>query len=233
MGELQIAFRYSLANLLFHGGSILLALLIYRSSWMKSRRLQPTISPTENWTFQVRYVFYYIITAGFCAAAMITLLRAVPSKVYLDYSQYSTEYNILSVIVYALGFDAYFYFVHRLFHTDFFYHRIHWVHHRITAPTCLTTVCAHPMELVIYHFYGLIVCYLFPMNYTSILLIHSLFDLGNHVRHLGHEIFSNSIRKKFFFLISATDHDRHHQDAVCNFGHTFSWWDKLYKTERR
>jgi len=210
MNELQIALRYSLINLIFHGGSILIAILIYRTSWLKSRKLQPETPALHDWFFQIRYVFYFIITAGVCAAVMIAFLRAVPSKVYLDYTQYSVVYNIFSALIYALGFDAYFYFIHRLFHTNMFYHRIHWVHHRITAPSCLTTVCAHPMELVIYHLYATIVCYIYPINYTTILLVHAFFDIGNHIRHFGHEIFSRELRRRLSFLVSATDHDKHH-----------------------
>ena len=54
--------------------------------------------------------------------------------------------SAISVVLGVAGYDAWFYWQHRLLHTPWLFRRAHAIHHRVANPTPFATFAHHPIE---------------------------------------------------------------------------------------
>lgn len=64
---------------------------------------------------------------------------------------YFKEYNIyhiimLNILLSIVSYDIWFYISHLILHTNYFYSRIHYVHHAIKNPKFMDTYIGHFLE---------------------------------------------------------------------------------------
>ena len=64
-----------------------------------------------------------------------------------------------------------------------------------------------------------------------VLAIMTVMGVGNH---MGWEMFPRALLRSGFgrWLISASHHQRHHEEYLCNYGLYFRFWDRLCGTDR-
>lgn len=153
------------------------------------------------------------------------------TKIYLSYSEYGFWYLPLSLIIYSLVHEVYFYFTHVLMHVPSIYTRIHSVHHFSRKTSPWASFSFHPGEAIIQAaFIPLIVC-LIPIHPTMLityLLIMTVTAISNH---LGTELISSKKLNRWF--ISGTHHSTHHEKYNFNFGLYYCFMDQLFKTDRK
>lgn len=137
--------------------------------------------------------------------------------------------------VFALLFfhDLYFYFIHRLMHTRFLFHRIHYVHHQSVSPTPFTSFSFHPYEAVLEVLIFPILLLSYDWNIIAFFIFGFLSRILNITGHLGYDFFpkhqtENPILK---YLNTTIYHDLHHQKNGYNFGLYFNWWDRIFNTK--
>jgi len=135
------------------------------------------------------------------------------------------------VLLYVALFDVYFYFAHRLFHTDLLYW-MHRIHHRSEAPDPLTAFSFHPLEGFLTGGFALLMAWVFRMHVYSLIAANVFGILSGVVIHSGHEIFprwwfAHPITR---WLISPMYHDRHHATSRYHFGAYTTVWDRLFGT---
>src|SRR5947207_15938936 len=93
----------------------------------------------------------------------------------------------LSVVLGIVGYDAWFYWKHRLLHTPWLYRRAHRIHHRITNPTPFANFTHHPLEIVLGNAYFILLVLVVPVHPLALGLV-SMFVFGwGMVAHLGYE----------------------------------------------
>lgn len=166
---------------------------------------------------------------AFFATLLIKGWQQGLTHIYLDFHAYPLWYLPVSLVLYLLIHDAYFYWTHRLFHLPAFL-KFHLPHHISRTPTAWTSLAFHPIETLSHAIFLPVMVLICPIHWSMLgiyLLIMGLFGTTNH---LGYEIYPAWPEKKLK-LITATHHQKHHQNLNYNFGLYFTFWDLLMKTE--
>lgn len=136
--------------------------------------------------------------------------------------------HFLSLAAYFVIHDAYFYFTHVALHKYLF--KFHKIHHYSRTPTAWTSFSFHPVEAIIQALILPVLVLIFPIHWTLFFVFLMMMSLFGVLNHLGYELYPQVLERKFN-LISASHHQKHHEDVHANFGLYFTWWDKLLKTE--
>jgi sterol desaturase/sphingolipid hydroxylase (fatty acid hydroxylase superfamily) len=123
----------------------------------------------------------------------------------------------LEVGGYVLLFDAYFYALHRLFHTRLLFRTVHATHHRSHAPVLATALAMHPVESLAIMGFMPVTMYLLPIHLASLAVI-ATFLLGSIL--LAHCNWD----------VTGRTHHAHHTRHDCNYGATLSVFDRLFGT---
>ncbi|MEM9716626.1 MAG: sterol desaturase family protein [Pseudomonadota bacterium] len=118
----------------------------------------------------------------------------------------------------------YFYWIHRLLHTDLLY-RFHALHHRNTDVGPWSGLSMHPIEHLFY-FGSVLIHFVIPSHPVHVITHLMFFGLYAIITHTGFEglIFRNKIRLK----LGTFHHQMHHRYFECNYGTPDVPWDILF-----
>lgn len=127
--------------------------------------------------------------------------------------------SIFKIIFGLFLSDTFFYWSHRLLHTEYFFKKGHLFHHIHHDPIVWTALYFHPIEFV----FALIGIFILPVIFTFMTKLEancfwSIIMFSLVLSHSG--------------LINLSEHhDFHHKNWRYNFGSDIGIWDKLMKTE--
>lgn len=136
--------------------------------------------------------------------------------------------HFVSLALYFIIHDTYFYFTHVWLHKFLF--KFHKIHHLSRTPTAWTSFSFHPVEAAIQAIILPVLVFILPIHWTLFFFFLLMMSLFGVLNHLGYELYPKILERKFN-LISASHHQKHHEDVNSNFGLYFTWWDKWLKTE--
>ena len=218
--------------LLFAGGTYLLVWR-WRKEAFKKRRLQGQDFNSEDLKRDLRSsltsAFVFAIVAALGATSWIQ-----PSmKFYDKVSDYGWTWTLFSFFLVVFIHDTYFYWTHRLLHRPQLFQNVHYLHHKTTNPSPLSSYAFHPLEAFIESIWMIPVFILLPVHVYVVILFFFFALYANICGHLGIEIYPDTWRKNpiLKWLNTSTHHNYHHQDAHGNYGVYFIFWDRLMGTE--
>lgn len=154
--------------------------------------------------------------------------------IYTDLTKYPLWYLPLSLFIYLFAHDTWFYWTHRLMHRPYWFRIAHAVHHSSRPPTAWTAMSFHPIEA----FTGAIVIpalvFLIPIHVAMLGLVLTIMTIMGVTNHMGWEMFPRWLVHSRLgnWLITASHHERHHEEYKCNYGLYFRFWDRLCRTDR-
>ncbi len=135
----------------------------------------------------------------------------------------------LLLIASMIGYDAWFYWVHRLLHTRLFY-RFHALHHRSVTPTVWSNHHETFVEALLNQAYYAFVVFVLPIPW-QVLIVQKIYDqISGMLGHAGFEHIASPAGRSPWPLASTVFHDQHHRHFRFNYGHTFSFWDRVMGT---
>lgn len=133
--------------------------------------------------------------------------------------------GLVSLVLY----DAWFYWGHRLMHTDYLY-RFHAHHHKSVVPTPWSNNSDSPIGTFVEQSYFLFVPLFLPIP-PDLLVAHKIYDqISGMIGHAGHEYVASPKTRRPWPLLCTTFHDQHHGYFRYNYANTFSWWDRWMGT---
>lgn len=140
----------------------------------------------------------------------------------------------LSLFLYLFAHDTWFYWTHRLFHRPKWFRIAHAVHHASRPPTAWAAMSFHPIEAISGAFVVPLLVFLIPIHVSMLGLVLTIMTLMGVTNHMGWELFPRAIVHSRLGggLITASHHQRHHEDYLCNYGLYFRFWDRLCGTDR-
>lgn len=156
------------------------------------------------------------------------------TRIYTDVSAFPPWYLPLSVLLYLMAHDSWFYWTHRLMHRPRWFRVAHAVHHASRPPTAWAAMSFHPVEALTGAVVIPALVFLVPIHAAALGVVLAIMTIMGVTNHMGWEIFPRAIWQGPLgaWLITASHHQRHHADYRCNYGLYFRIWDRLCGTDR-
>lgn len=153
-------------------------------------------------------------------------------KIYIAPSLFPYWYLPVSLIIYMLLQETYYYWLHRWMHIPKVFKIIHKIHHDSKISSPFTAFSFHPIEALLQAIFLPLVLLIIPIQLYVLILLLTLMSLSSVINHLDIELYPSG-HKAFFakWVIGATHHSLHHKYYKYNYGLYFTFWDVLKKTE--
>jgi Delta7-sterol 5-desaturase len=154
--------------------------------------------------------------------------------IYTDPAEYPLLWLPVSFLVYLLLHDAWFYWTHRWMHRPRPFRAMHAVHHASRPPTAWAAMSFHPLEAVTGAVVIPALVFVVPIHAAVLGLVLVTMTIMGVTNHMGWEIFpARLVRSRLgHWLITASHHQRHHDQYRCNYGLYFRHWDHWCDTDR-
>ncbi len=205
-----------------------MGLLYYFRKNLNKYKIQPTYPKMKKILgdfYTSLFTAYFLIPSGVFVAFCIYFHVGL---VYQDPLAKGLPYFFLSLVLLIIVHDTYYYWLHRLMHTSFFYKRFHVDHHRTTNPTLVTFYAIHWVEAILISFSMPIAIFLFPVSILALKLLLPIHTLQSMLNHCGYEWLPNNRWTRWYN--STLVHNLHHQKSRVNYGYYFTFWDKVMGT---
>jgi len=156
------------------------------------------------------------------------------TQIYTDFAAYPLWYLPLSLFLYLFAHDTWFYWTHRLMHRPSLFRIAHAVHHASRPPTAWAAMSFHPLEALTGAVVIPALVLLIPIHVAMLGLVLLVMTVMGVTNHMGWEMFPRALVHSRLgnWLITASHHQRHHEQYLCNFGLYFRFWDRLCGTDR-
>lgn len=155
------------------------------------------------------------------------------TQIYSDIHAYSLWYLPLSVLLYLIAHDTWFYWTHRAMHAPRLFRIMHAVHHESRPPTAWAAMSFHPWEAITGAIVIPALVFLIPIHVAALGLVLTIMTIMGIGNHMGWEMFPRAFVHGIFgrALITATHHQKHHDAYRGNYGLYFRFWDRLCGTD--
>ena len=173
----------------------------------------------------------YGIPAGLVAYAWDSLGW---TRIYTDVGAQPIWWMPLSTLAYLALHDAWFYWTHRAMHRPRLFRLMHRVHHDSRPPTAWAAMAFHPWEALTGAVVIPALTFVIPIHVAALALVLGIMTLMGVTNHMGWELFPARLVNGAAgrWLITASHHQRHHEQYGCNYGLYFRFWDRLCGTDR-
>jgi len=140
----------------------------------------------------------------------------------------------LSLFLYLLAHDTWFYWTHRWLHRPAPFRVAHAVHHASRPPTAWAAMSFHPWEAISGAVVIPALVFLIPIHVAVLGIVLAIMTVMGVTNHMGWELFPRGLVHSRLggWLITASHHQRHHDEYRCNYGLYFRLWDRLCGTDR-
>ncbi|MEM6857198.1 MAG: sterol desaturase family protein [Pseudomonadota bacterium] len=154
--------------------------------------------------------------------------------IYSDLSAYPLWYLPISAFLCLFVQDTWFYWSHRAMHTKRLFSLAHAVHHASRPPTAWTAMSFHPIEALSGAIVLPVLVFFLPIHIAMIGVVLTVASVMGVTNHMGWEIFPRRLVHSPLgkWLITASHHERHHEEYRCNYGLYFRFWDRVCGTDR-
>jgi lathosterol oxidase len=155
------------------------------------------------------------------------------TRIYTGLHAMPLWYWPLSILLYLVLHDSWFYWTHRWMHRPRWFRLAHAVHHASRPPTAWAAMAFHPIEALTGAVVIPALVFLVPIHIAALGLVLTIMTVMGVTNHMGWEIFPRFIWQGPFgrVLITASHHQRHHERYGCNYGLYFRLWDRLCGTD--
>lgn len=156
------------------------------------------------------------------------------TQIYTDFADFPLWYLPVSLLAFLFVHDTWFYWTHRLFHRPSWFRLAHSVHHASRPPTAWAAMSFHPIEALSGAVVIPALVFLVPIHVAMLGLVLTIMTVMGVTNHMGWEMFPRAIVHSRLgdWLITASHHQRHHDEYRCNYGLYFRMWDRLCGTDR-
>jgi sterol desaturase/sphingolipid hydroxylase (fatty acid hydroxylase superfamily) len=155
------------------------------------------------------------------------------TRVYADLHAWPLWWWPVSVAICLFAHDTWFYWTHRWMHRPRPFRIAHAVHHASRPPTAWAAMSFHPWEALSGAVVIPVLVLTIPLHWTALAALLTIMTIMGVTNHMGWEMFPRWMVQGPLggALITATHHQRHHEQYRCNYGLYFRFWDRLCGTD--
>lgn len=156
------------------------------------------------------------------------------TRIYTDIGQQPLWYLPVSVLLYLFAHDTWFYWTHRWMHRPRPFKLAHALHHASRPPTAWAAMAFHPIEALSGAVIIPLLVFAIPIHVGALGFVLLVMTIMGVTNHMGWEMFPRFMWHGVIggWLITASHHQRHHEQYGCNYGLYFRFWDRLCGTDR-
>lgn len=156
------------------------------------------------------------------------------TRIYSDPQALPLWYLPVSLLIYLFVHDTWFYWTHRWMHRPAVFRAAHAVHHASRPPTAWAAMSFHPWEALTGAFVIPALTLFVPIHIAVLGIVLTIMTVMGVTNHMGWELFPRVIVHSRIgnWIITASHHQRHHEEYRCNYGLYFRVWDRLCGTDR-
>ncbi|MGC1271129.1 MAG: sterol desaturase family protein [Croceibacterium sp.] len=156
------------------------------------------------------------------------------TRIYDRVGDFPLWYLPLSLLAYLFAHDSWFYWTHRLMHRPRLFRTMHAVHHASRPPTAWAAMSFHPWEALTGALVIPALVFVIPVHIAVLGTVLAIMTLMGVTNHMGWEMFPRALVHSPVgaWVITASHHQRHHDEYRCNYGLYFRFWDRLCGTDR-
>lgn len=156
------------------------------------------------------------------------------TAIYTDVHVMPLWYLPVSVLLYLFAHDTWFYWTHRWMHRPVPFRLAHAVHHASRPPTAWAAMAFHPIEALTGAVVIPLLVFVIPIHIAALGFVLAVMTVMGVTNHMGWEVFPRFMWRGALggWFITASHHQRHHEQYGCNYGLYFRVWDRLCGTDR-
>ena len=156
------------------------------------------------------------------------------TRIYAEWGITDLWYAPLSLFLYLFAHDTWFYWSHRVMHRPSVFKAMHAVHHASRPPTAWAAMSFHPWEALTGAIVVPLLVFVIPVHVAVLGLVLLVMTVMGVTNHMGWEMFPRRFVHSRFggWFITASHHQRHHEQYRCNYGLYFRFWDRVCGTDR-
>ena len=217
---------------LFAGIFYLVFYIWFPEKWIK-RKINRKPYKKGQLTLEIKWSVLSSLLFSLAGALTVILWQRGDTRVYTDPLQYGWWYLPLSLIIFMLVHETYYYWLHRWMHLPGVFRIVHKIHHDSNITSPFTAFSFHPLEGLLQAIFLPVMLLILPMHYIVIILLLLIMTLSSVINHLDIEIYPERFNLSLFgkWIIGASHHSLHHKQFKYNYGLYFTFWDKLKETE--
>ena len=199
----------------------------------KSRKINSRNYKKGQFINEVKWSMITALLFSIAGTGTVILWQKGYTKVYTNASLYVWWYLPVSLIIFMLLHETYYYWLHRWMHKPAVFKIVHKIHHDSNVTSPFTAFSFHPLEGFFQAIFLPIMLMILPMQYYVVIIQLTIMTLSSVINHLDIEIYPKEFNKNFIgkWIIGATHHSLHHKQFKYNYGLYFTFWDKIKKTE--
>jgi Delta7-sterol 5-desaturase len=216
--------RYLLLSLGYHK----VMMQLYRTSARRFYR-----STAGQWRKEILWAALSTLVFTILSLGTYWLYQQGVTKIYINIDEHPMWYFAASIFILLIGYETYYYWLHRWMHRPSVFRHVHKVHHESIHTSVFTSFSFHPIEALLQFIFLPLALLIIPVHYYALGIVLILMTASAIVNHSGVEIFPRGFEEHKIgrWLIGATHHDLHHKEFKTNFGLYLTIWDKWMKTE--
>jgi Delta7-sterol 5-desaturase len=219
---------------LIAGPVFLIFYILFRKRFF-FKKIQSKFPKVKDYVREIGFSTFSIIIFSLPPLLLLYSDSIRPHTTFYEHvEEYGTVYLIVSFPLMLLMHDTYFYWVHRIMHSPWFFKRIHLVHHKSTNPSPWAAYAFHPFEAIIESLIFVIFLFTIPMHSLHLQSFFVFSLVYNVYGHLGFELYPKGFNKHWLgkWMNTSVSHNQHHRYFKGNYGLYFTVWDRLMGTLR-
>ncbi len=156
------------------------------------------------------------------------------TRIYSEWDAMPLWYLPLAPLLYLFLHDTWFYWTHRLMHRPAWFRAMHAVHHASRPPTAWAAMSFHPWEAITGAVVIPLLVFIVPIHVAMLGFVLLVMTVMGVTNHMGWEMFPRRLVHSRLggWLITASHHQRHHEEYKCNYGLYFRFWDRVCGTDK-
>ncbi|MBF5090513.1 sterol desaturase family protein [Novosphingobium sp. NBM11] len=156
------------------------------------------------------------------------------TRIYTDPRVWPLWWMPVSLLLYLFLHDTWFYWTHRWMHRPRVFRAVHAIHHASRPPTAWAAMNFHPAEAALVGLLTPALVFVIPIHAGVLSLVLLVMTVMGVTNHMGWEMFPRRLvhSRVGQWLITASHHQRHHEQYRCNYGLYFRFWDRLCGTDK-
>jgi sterol desaturase/sphingolipid hydroxylase (fatty acid hydroxylase superfamily) len=181
---------------------------------------------------EIKYSLISSLLFSIAGTITVILWQKGYTKVYTSTYLYGWWYLPLSLFIYMILQETYYYWLHRWMHKPVIFKVVHKIHHDSHIASPFTAFSFHPLEGLLQAIFLPALLLLIPIHYVALILLLVIMTFSSVINHLDIEIYpKNSYTIWSKWVIGATHHSLHHKYFKYNYGLYFTFWDRIKRTE--